>query len=94
MILGLGRGAGKVRVSTAFRLDMGLSRELFVEYGEALLKGPSRAGVMAYDGKHYKQPPVAIRPAPVQELPAAAPMPPRSVPERRAASWPASALAF
>ena len=39
MILGLGRGAGKVEFD-GFRLDMGDSRELFVEYGEALLQGP------------------------------------------------------
>src|ERR1700735_4275273 len=35
-ILGLGRGAGKVEFD-GFRLDMGDSRELFVEYGEELL---------------------------------------------------------
>jgi len=32
---------------------MGDSRELFVEYGEALLKG-LESGVMEYHGKHYK----------------------------------------
>ena len=46
MILGLGRGAGKVEFD-GFRLDMGDSRELFVEYGEALLKG-LETGVMEY----------------------------------------------
>ncbi|MDP2330391.1 MAG: LLM class flavin-dependent oxidoreductase [Reyranella sp.] len=66
MILGLGRGAGKVEFD-GFRLDMGDSRELFVEYGEALLKG-LETGVMEYQGKHYKQPPVAIRPAPFKSF--------------------------
>jgi len=66
MILGLGRGAGKVEFD-GFRLDMGDSRELFVEYGEALLKG-LESGVMEYDGKHYRQPPTAIRPAPFKSF--------------------------
>ena len=67
MILGLGRGAGKVEFD-GFRLDMGDSRELFVEYGEALLKG-LESGVMEYHGKHYRQPATAIRPAPYKILP-------------------------
>ena len=66
MILGLGRGAGKVEFD-GFRLDMGDSREMFVEYGEALLNG-LESGVMAYDGKHYRQPPTAIRPAPFKSF--------------------------
>ena len=66
MILGLGRGAGKVEFD-GFRLDMGDSRELFVEYGEALLKG-LETGVMEYHGKHYRQPPTAIRPAPFKSF--------------------------
>jgi alkanesulfonate monooxygenase SsuD/methylene tetrahydromethanopterin reductase-like flavin-dependent oxidoreductase (luciferase family) len=66
MILGLGRGAGKVEFD-GFRLDMGDSRELFVEYGEALLKG-LESGVMEHQGKHYRQPPVEIRPAPFKSF--------------------------
>jgi alkanesulfonate monooxygenase SsuD/methylene tetrahydromethanopterin reductase-like flavin-dependent oxidoreductase (luciferase family) len=66
MILGLGRGAGKVEFD-GFRLDMGDSRELFVEYGEALLKG-LETGVMEYHGKHFKQPATAIRPAPYKSF--------------------------
>ena len=63
---------------------MGDSRELFVEYGEALLKG-LETGVMEYDGKHYKQPPPrsARRRSGAS---AAAPMPRRSAPRARA-SW-------
>jgi alkanesulfonate monooxygenase SsuD/methylene tetrahydromethanopterin reductase-like flavin-dependent oxidoreductase (luciferase family) len=66
MILGLGRGAGKVEFD-GFRIDMGESRERFVEYGEALLQG-LESGVMRYDGRHYKQPPTAIRPAPFKSF--------------------------
>jgi alkanesulfonate monooxygenase SsuD/methylene tetrahydromethanopterin reductase-like flavin-dependent oxidoreductase (luciferase family) len=66
MILGLGRGAGKVEFD-GFRLDMGDSRELFVEYGEALLQG-LETGVMEYEGKHFKQPATAIRPAPYKSF--------------------------
>ena len=66
MILGLGRGAGKVEFD-GFRLDMGESRERFVEYADALLTG-LESGVMRYDGKFYKQPPAAIRPAPFKSF--------------------------
>lgn len=66
MILGLGRGAGKVEFD-GFRLDMGESRERFIEYGEALLNG-LEAGVMDYEGKLYRQPPAAIRPAPFRSF--------------------------
>ena len=66
MILGLGRGAGKVEFD-GFRLDMGESRERFVEYADALLNG-LESGVMRYDGKFYKQPPTAVRPAPFKSF--------------------------
>ena len=66
MILGMGRGAGKVEFD-GFRLDMGESRERFVEYAEALLNG-LESGYMEADGKHYKQPRTAIRPAPFKSF--------------------------
>jgi alkanesulfonate monooxygenase SsuD/methylene tetrahydromethanopterin reductase-like flavin-dependent oxidoreductase (luciferase family) len=66
MIPGLGRGVGKVEFD-GFRLDMGDSRELFVEYGEALLTG-LESGVMEYAGKHYRQPPTASRPSPFKSF--------------------------
>jgi alkanesulfonate monooxygenase SsuD/methylene tetrahydromethanopterin reductase-like flavin-dependent oxidoreductase (luciferase family) len=66
MILGLGRGAGKVEFD-GFRLDMGESRERFVEYAEALLNG-LEAGLMEHNGKFYRQPPAAIRPAPFKSF--------------------------
>ncbi len=66
MILGLGRGAGKVEFD-GFRVDMGESRERFIEYGEALLQGLER-GYMEYDGKFYRQPRAGIRPAPFKSF--------------------------
>ena len=66
MILGIGRGAGKVEFDR-FRLDMGESRERFVESAEMILKG-LETGVCAYDGKFVKQPEAAIRPAPCRSF--------------------------
>ena len=62
VLLGLGRGLGQVEFN-GFRLDMGESRQRFVEYTEALLQGLN-TGHMAYDGQLYQQPPIDIRPAP------------------------------
>lgn len=66
MILGLGRGAGKVEFDR-FRIDMGESRERFVEAAEIVL-GALETGHAQYDGKHYKQPSAAIRPAPFKSF--------------------------
>ena len=64
MILGLGRGAGKVEFD-GFRLDMGESRDRFVESAEMLLNG-LETGYCEYDGKYIKQPRAAIRPSPLK----------------------------
>jgi alkanesulfonate monooxygenase SsuD/methylene tetrahydromethanopterin reductase-like flavin-dependent oxidoreductase (luciferase family) len=66
MILGLGRGAGKVEFDR-FRVDMGESRERFVEGAEMILQGLER-GWCEYDGKFYKQPRAAIRPEPFKSF--------------------------
>jgi len=66
VILGLGRGAGKVEFD-GFRLDMGESRERFVEAAEMVLQG-LEDGYLEYDGRHYQQPRVAIRPAPFKSF--------------------------
>ena len=66
LILGLGRGLGKVEFD-AMRLEMGESRERFVEYSEALIEAFD-TGVIRHDGPLYKQPPTDIRPAPFQSL--------------------------
>ncbi|MFM9884154.1 MAG: LLM class flavin-dependent oxidoreductase [Burkholderiales bacterium] len=62
MILGLGRGAGKVEFD-GFRLSMDESRQRFVESAEMLLAG-LESGTCEYNGTFIKQPRAAIRPAP------------------------------
>jgi alkanesulfonate monooxygenase SsuD/methylene tetrahydromethanopterin reductase-like flavin-dependent oxidoreductase (luciferase family) len=62
LILGLGRGAGKVEFD-GFRLAMDESRQRFVESAEMLLRG-LESGYCEYDGTFVKQPRAAIRPAP------------------------------
>lgn len=63
-ILGLGRGLGKVEFD-GFRLNMGESRQRFIEYAAALSES-LETGILQSDGEVYKQQPVAIRPQ--QEL--------------------------
>ncbi len=62
LILGLGRGAGKVEFD-GFRLAMDESRQRFVESAEMLLRGLEQ-GWVEYEGTFVKQPRAAIRPAP------------------------------
>jgi alkanesulfonate monooxygenase SsuD/methylene tetrahydromethanopterin reductase-like flavin-dependent oxidoreductase (luciferase family) len=62
LILGLGRGAGKVEFD-GFRLSMDESRDRFVESAQMLLRG-LETGVVEFDGRYVKQPKKAIRPAP------------------------------
>jgi alkanesulfonate monooxygenase SsuD/methylene tetrahydromethanopterin reductase-like flavin-dependent oxidoreductase (luciferase family) len=60
-ILGLGRGLARVEFD-GFRTPMGESRGRFVEYAEAIL-GALETGFIEHDGRHYRQPRAAIRPA-------------------------------
>jgi len=62
VILGLGRGAGKVEFD-GFRLSMDESRQRFVESAEMLLRG-LETGHCEYDGVFVKQPRAPIRPKP------------------------------
>ena len=62
LILGLGRGAGRVEFE-GFRVPMGESRERFVESAQIVLEGLER-GYCEFDGQHYQQPRVYIRPKP------------------------------
>ncbi len=62
MILGLGRGAGRVEFD-AFRQDMGDSRQRFVESAECVLAGLEN-GYCEYQGEFVQQPRADIRPAP------------------------------
>ena len=62
LILGLGRGAGRVEFD-GFRQDMGDSRPRFVESAECVLNGLEE-GHCEYQGQFVQQPRTAIRPAP------------------------------
>src|SRR5438093_9883566 len=62
LILGLGRGAGKVEFD-GFRLSMGESRGRFVASPELLLRG-LETGYCEYDGRFVRQPRAEIRPRP------------------------------
>src|ERR1700757_3506962 len=66
LILGLGRGAGKVEFD-GFRLAMDESRARFIECGETVLGGVG-SGYCVDDGVYVKQPRTAIRPAPFQSF--------------------------
>jgi alkanesulfonate monooxygenase SsuD/methylene tetrahydromethanopterin reductase-like flavin-dependent oxidoreductase (luciferase family) len=66
MILGLGRGAGKVEFDR-FRVPMDESRERFVESAEMLLRGLEQ-GYCEYDGQFIKQPKADIRPSPFKSF--------------------------
>jgi alkanesulfonate monooxygenase SsuD/methylene tetrahydromethanopterin reductase-like flavin-dependent oxidoreductase (luciferase family) len=66
LILGLGRGAGKVEFD-GFRMAMDESRPRFVECAETVLKG-LETGYCEYDGTFVKQPRAAIRPAPFKSF--------------------------
>ena len=62
MILGLGRGLGKIEFD-GFRVDMNVSRPMFVEKAEMVLKG-LESGYCEYDGEFVKQPRRELRPRP------------------------------
>jgi alkanesulfonate monooxygenase SsuD/methylene tetrahydromethanopterin reductase-like flavin-dependent oxidoreductase (luciferase family) len=66
LILGLGRGAGKVEFD-GFRMPMEESRQRFVESAEMLLTGLER-GWCEYRGTYVKQPRADIRPAPARSF--------------------------
>lgn len=59
-MLGLGRGLGPVEFD-GFRLDMGESRQRFIEYCAAVSEG-LETGVMETDGELYQQPRTEIHP--------------------------------
>jgi len=66
LILGMGRGAGQVEFD-GFRLDMGESRERFVEAADMVLTGLEQ-GYCEYAGKFYDQPKKDIRPKPFKSF--------------------------
>ena len=66
VILGLGRGAGKVEFD-GFRRPMDESRQRFVESAAMLLRGLEQ-GACEHDGALVRQPRVDIRPAPCRSF--------------------------
>src|SRR5204863_10054839 len=66
LILGLGRGAGKVEFD-GFRLSMDESRERFIESAELLLRG-LESGYCEYEGRFVRQPRADIRPRPFRSF--------------------------
>jgi len=65
-ILGIGRGLARVEFE-GFRARMDESRQRFVEYAEAIVES-LETGLIQSDGKLYRQPPAAIRPAPFRSF--------------------------
>src|SRR5439155_15713201 len=66
LILGLGRGAGKVEFD-GFRQPMDESRQRFVESAEMLLRGLEQ-GYCEYEGQLIRQPRADIRPRPFKSF--------------------------
>ena len=66
MILGLGRGAGKVEFER-FRVSMDESRQRFDESAAMLLEGLER-GYCEYEGQFVRQPRADIRPTPFKSF--------------------------
>jgi alkanesulfonate monooxygenase SsuD/methylene tetrahydromethanopterin reductase-like flavin-dependent oxidoreductase (luciferase family) len=66
MIFGMGRGLGRVEFE-GFRVDMGESRERFVESAEMILAGLEQ-GYVKYEGQFFSQPERQIRPAPAKSF--------------------------
>jgi len=66
VILGVGRGLGRVEFE-GFRVEMGESRERFVESAEMILEGLEQ-GYCEYDGTFIKQPKARIRPEPFKSF--------------------------
>lgn len=66
VILGIGRGLGRIEFR-GFRVPMGESRQRFTEHAQAILQG-LESGSIAFEGETYRQPRVAIRPAPIRSF--------------------------
>jgi alkanesulfonate monooxygenase SsuD/methylene tetrahydromethanopterin reductase-like flavin-dependent oxidoreductase (luciferase family) len=66
VILGIGRGLGRIEFR-GFRAPMGESRGRFSEYAQAILGG-LETGRIEFAGEFYRQPRVAVRPAPIRSF--------------------------
>lgn len=60
VVLGLGRGLGSIEFD-GFRLDMGESRQRFVEYATAISES-LETGAISYEGQLYRQPRAELHP--------------------------------
>lgn len=60
VVLGLGRGLGAIEFDD-FRLEMGESRQRFVEYAHAI-SGAFESGAIEFDGELYRQPRAELHP--------------------------------
>jgi alkanesulfonate monooxygenase SsuD/methylene tetrahydromethanopterin reductase-like flavin-dependent oxidoreductase (luciferase family) len=65
-VLGLGRGAGRVEFD-GFRVDMAESRPRFVEAAQMVMHALEQ-GHLEFNGEHYHQPRVDIRPEPYRSF--------------------------
>ena len=65
-VLGIGRGLGRVEFR-GFRVAMGEARGRFTEHAQAILQG-LETGYIEFAGELYRQPRVAIRPAPIRSF--------------------------
>lgn len=66
VVLGIGRGLGRIEFD-GFRLEMGQSRQRFVEHAQAIMQAFD-LGHIEFEGEHYRQPRIEIRPAPLATL--------------------------
>jgi alkanesulfonate monooxygenase SsuD/methylene tetrahydromethanopterin reductase-like flavin-dependent oxidoreductase (luciferase family) len=66
LILGLGRGLARIEYD-GFRVNMGESRERFIEYTQMILDGLEK-GYVEYSGKFVQQPRCDIRPKPFKSF--------------------------
>ena len=66
LILGLGRGTGKVEFD-GFRVPMAQARQQFKESADAVLTA-LETGVMEYDGEYVHQPRIELHPAPFKSF--------------------------
>jgi alkanesulfonate monooxygenase SsuD/methylene tetrahydromethanopterin reductase-like flavin-dependent oxidoreductase (luciferase family) len=66
VILGIGRGLGRIEFR-GLRVPMAESRQRFIEYAQAVLRG-LETGHIEFEGKYYRQPRAAIRPAPIRSF--------------------------
>ncbi len=66
LVLGIGRGLARTEFE-GFRVEMAESRRLFTESAQAILDAFD-TGTIASEGELFRQPPTAIRPAPLRPL--------------------------